>query len=375
MKILINYSNFLRQWLLRMSFTFGCLMVLHSLNAQSISVNCSSGVITVTSEPPITDNIIFSFGYKIDRNNPCRLFSIEARTEYAIARHFLEKKQSNGSWTIIEGPIFGYYPSFNTTGNGAYRIRFQKPRRTFRRGCPEDAIEVLNLYDPSFVGWRGEYAANPDIDASFSNEVIIGGTTQNDIAWSFIDPNNNNLFNPGDIIKMNTTGTKNYTDWWVAIFENGGQNRYWTNGWTNGQIPGNQINLSDYNAFPGGFQQIPVSYTVQFAISSSCNTQWINLDRNFSVCPPGFGCRVAKEEKIVVSPNPTGSSFQLVNLDLATLGRMRVVLSDISGRLVKDFAQINQPDFDVSDLSNGLYIVGVWKDGNRIQTTKLSIVK
>ena len=44
-------------------------------------------------------------------------------------------------------------------------------------------------------------------------------------------------------------------------------------------------------------------------------------------------------------------------------------------RLVKDFGQISQPDFDVSDLSNGLYIVGVWKDGNRIQTTKLSIVK
>ena len=215
---------------------------------------------------------------------------------------------------------------------------------------------------------------------TYSNSVVMGATVQSDIAWNFIDPNGNDLFSPGEQIKMNTANTTNCESWWVAIFENGGQNRYWSNGWTQGLIPGNLINLTSLTngALQSGinpFAQIPVSYTVQFAISSSCNTQWINLDKNFAICPAGLGCRIAENEDIRLYPNPANNSFQLYNFDTDPSKQQRIVLMDMNGRTVKSFEQITQSLFDISDLTNGLYVVSIWENGSRLLTTKLSVVK
>lgn len=52
--------------------------------------------------------------------------------------------------------------------------------------------------------------------------VIVGVIDQSDIVWSFIDVNGNDLFNFGELIRMNIIGIKNYDVWWIVIFENGG---------------------------------------------------------------------------------------------------------------------------------------------------------
>lgn len=123
------------------------------------------------------------------------------------------------------------------------------------------------------------------------------------------------------------------------------------------------------------FAQIPVSYTVQFAISAECNTSWTNLNRNFAVCPSGLGCRIAENEEIKVFPNPASHSFQLLNYEADLTKQQRIVLMDMNGRIVKSFEHIGSPGFDISDLANGLYLVSIWENGNRLLTTKLSIVK
>ncbi len=47
----------------------------------------------------------------------------------------------------------------------------------------------------------------------------------------------------------------------------------------------------------------------------------------------------------------------------------------MNGRIVKSFEYLGSPGFDISDLANGLYIVSIWENGNRLHTTKLSIVR
>ncbi|MFN3173420.1 MAG: T9SS type A sorting domain-containing protein [Phaeodactylibacter xiamenensis] len=47
----------------------------------------------------------------------------------------------------------------------------------------------------------------------------------------------------------------------------------------------------------------------------------------------------------------------------------------MNGRIVKSFEHLGSSGFDVSDLTNGLYIVSIWEDGKRLLTTKLSVVK
>jgi hypothetical protein len=99
------------------------------------------------------------------------------------------------------------------------------------------------------------------------------------------------------------------------------------------------------------------------------------LDKNFAVCPAGLGCRIAEDEDIRLYPNPANNSFQLHNFDIDPSKQQLIVLMDMNGRTVKSFEQITQSVFDVSDLTNGLYIVSIWENGSRLLTTKLSVVK
>ena len=287
----------------------------------------------------------------------------------------------------LAGPQF--QPIFSNLTHGTYRVKCQAPtiatnicQELGSPNLPGARICLFNL-SGQFIGYWGTWDNSPFITnpPTYTNTVVVGATLPSDIDWSFIDANGNDLFSPEEPIRMNTTNTINYENWWVAIFENGGQNRYWSNGWTQGLIPGNQINLTSLTvgAFQvpgvGPFAQIPVSYTVQFAISSSCNTQWINLDKNFAICPARLGCRIAENEDIRLYPNPANNSFQLYNFDTDPSKQQRIVLMDMNGRTVKSFEQITQSLFDISDLTNGLYVVSIWENGSRLLTTKLSVVK
>lgn len=184
--------------------------------AQTAVGGCSS--VTVTSEPTYETNLIIEGGWKIIPRENCQIFNTYSPISYATPRHWLEMKQANGTWSIVQGGTNGVFTNtFNVTTHGTYRVRFQTPRRLFANDCPQNSVEVLNFYGPGSLGWRGRFSTTPLQDVSWSNEVVVGATVQSDIAWNFIDANGNNLFNPGEPIRMNTTGTKNYDAWWVAI--------------------------------------------------------------------------------------------------------------------------------------------------------------
>lgn len=273
------------------------------------------------------------------------------------------------SWVTVAG--WQLSPQFNDLPHGWYRIAVRAPRYIVAPNCTTGWIKIYNTFN-QHVGFEGEWA--PTI---YSNMVTVGETVQSDVKWTFIDPNSNGLFDSGDEVKMNTLGTINYDHWWVAIFENGGQNRYASNGWTSGLIPGNQFDLRQFWVDKTGtmFSEIPVSYTVQFAISSRCDTEWTNLDRWFAVCPTGTGCRIGETGALTIAPNPASTYFSLNGFHPSEASSYRLTLTDLNGRILKTFSQDIQRQFDVSDLSNGLYIVQIWENDARVFTTRLSVMR
>jgi hypothetical protein len=272
------------------------------------------------------------------------------------------------SWVTVAG--WQLSPQFNNLPHGWYRIAVRAPRYIAAPNCTTGWIKIYNTFN-QHVGFEGEWA--PTI---YSNMVTVGETVQSDVSWTFIDPTPNHHFNYLEEVKINTVGTKNYDHWWVAIFEYGGQNRYWSNGWTSGLIPGNVINLTEFSlgTFNGVFEPIPnYYYMVQFAISSKCDTEWTNQDDHFYVCPSGMPCRIAGQDEVVVSPNPASTSFSISNLGISE--NSRVTLTDLTGKTVKSFARSDQSLFDISDLPDGLYILNIWNGNTHIHTAKLSVLK
>jgi len=379
-----------------------CHFVVQNSFAQTATGNCNTNSITVSNIPPYPTVYFANAGFKncsdgggfyegCDEGGQkacCRVITKGPTGIFPspVTPRFWLEQLVNGSWTTVAGPQS--QTIFSNLVHGTYRVKCQVPNIAtnicMEQGNPNLPGTRICLFNESlqFIGYWGTWDNFPfrSTPPTYSNLVVVGATVQSDIAWNFIDANGNDLFSPEEPIRMNTTNTKNYESWWVAIFENGGQNRYWSNGWTQGLIPGNLINLTLLTgaAFQSGinpFAQIPVSYTVQFAISSSCNTQWINLDKNFAVCPAGLGCRIAENEDIRLYPNPANNSFQLYNFDTDPSKQQRIVLMDMNGRTVKSFEQITQSLFDISDLTNGLYVVSIWENGSRLLTTKLSVVK
>jgi hypothetical protein len=292
--------------------------------------------------------------------------------QYPQTAQFSLQKNNGESWTTVSNwqtsSVFN-----NITEHGWYRVAVRVPEYLVVSYCSSGWI---NIYSTTFqwVGFEGVWAST-----LYSNQVVVGATVPGDINWVFVDTNSNNFFYVDEEIIMNTAGTKNYDRYWVAIMEKGGQSRYWTDGWKHGLIPNNMINLTEKSddVFGGVFDFIPVRYQVQFAIMSSCDTEWTNLDEEFLVCEEwSTGCRIAgKQEKIGIAPNPAASSFSITNLDEATRNSSRLTLTDMTGKIVKNFPPGASRELDISDLPNGLYILRVMDRNFLIHTAKLSVVK
>jgi Secretion system C-terminal sorting domain len=346
---------------------FMSLIMVHFMNAQTAAGGCNS--VTVTDGGGGYDADLFFSSCFTSVVTPCEEVTTGVCT--AVVRQYQLERLNGSAWVVVRP--FQISDNFqNVTTHGTYRVAVRTPVKKFFPGCDIDGFRRLTNISGQLLGFKGEWSVT-----SYSSQVVVGATIQSDMSWTFIDANNNSLFNTGEQVRMNTANSKNYENWWLAIFENGGQNRYWTNGWTEGQAP-SEINLNETvdGAFAdagNAFAQIPVSYTVQFAISSNCNTSWVNLDRNFSVCPANLGCRIADQEHIALSPNPANSTFLLSNMD--TQQPHRVVITDMSGKTIKSFGDVTQQEYDIADINSGLYIVTVWDKDEKVYTNKLSILK
>ncbi len=298
-------------------------------------------------------------------------------------RNWLEKKQSNGSWVVVQGGTGGIHGDnvvFTVSDPGVYRIRNQKPRKKTTSSCPNgfeiflDNGQQTDFYQGIFT----EFIPG-NSDFSWSNEVFVGPVQPNQIAYEFVDGGGGNLSQTGfdfnELVRINTTGSQNFTQWWVAIFENDGPMRWNSIGWQSGPLP-TLVNLTNVWGTGNGntwkFETFR-SYTVQFALSNPCNQQWTNLDKTFFICPSGTGCReIESSDPISISPNPTYGQFELKNLSDTPA---TITVMDMSGRELKRFNNSQNSNYDISDLNNGIYIVSVIQDNKRVLNSKISVLK
>ena len=213
----------------------------------------------------------------------------------------------------------------------------------------------------------------------------MGQTQQSDVNWSFIQNgfstgNSSGVaFDYGEEVTMSPIKTVNYTAYWIAIFESGSSNRNRGTGWVQGQRIFD-ISLSEiWRGFDNWEFEVGNTYTVQYAISNeNCPAPWTNLDKSFYVCPAGSNCRLNTEKiqkAVTISPNPAQNTFQLNNFDKEMYKNKEysLTINDISGKQIKSYENFDNPNFDIADLPNGLYIVNLSESNKKLMSRKLVV--
>ncbi len=118
------------------------------------------------------------------------------------------------------------------------------------------------------------------------------------------------------------------------------------------------------------------TYTVQFVVENQqClnGSGWNVNNRDFFICPAGTGCRAGEDGgEITISPNPASTSIRLQNFE-PDLGRdYRMLVADLSGRVVKSVELIDG-EVDISGLPSGMFVVSVLREGKRVHQSKLVV--
>lgn len=247
--------------------------------------------------------------------------------------------------------------------------------------CPE-GIDIFNNKQQ----YLGQYGTYTNGIFAISNTVVVGATTPSDISYTFVDIPETGAeaaYDFGEVARMNTSASKNYNLWWLAIFEDGPTyQRYRSNGWTNGTVPNNLFDLSLFWGQAGWQFETFHSYTVQFVIENAqCRNgieqnppaTWNVLERTFFICPAGTGCRIGEDaQKIVLSPNPASSVVRLLHFEMDAGREYRLTIADLAGRTTRS-TSLTSNEVDISGLSKGMYAVTIERDGKRIFTDKLVI--
>jgi hypothetical protein len=297
------------------------------------------------------------------------------------------EKWISGAWGAVQGPVEGGVGfTFTNVAPGKYRVKILTPYYNENK-CHVDKlgnitrsrISIINSLG-QFIGYSGTYDNTPfgGNQTYYTNEVFVGAAQTSDIQWSYIDGDGldlgTNLFDFNEVVRINTAGTQNYTHWWLAIFELNGAMRYKSTGWNFGAMP-SVINLSAFWGQNNWKFENLTSYRVQLAISNQCNAQWTEMSPqppDFFICPQGSGCRPGDEiVPITLAPNPASQQFSLQNLPTSDV---QVHLYDMSGRLVKNYQNNHDGNFDISDINSGIYIVRALQSGTTLYNGKLSVV-
>lgn len=300
------------------------------------------------------------------------------------ARMFLQRLNSSGQFVNVSS--FPQYPPNNTwpsLSHGTYRVRVSIPKAVVALNCISGWVNCYSL-NGQYVGRKGYY---PDIEEGelktvfYSNIVPVGNTVPSDNSYMFVDEpetGGESTYDYGEVVKINTAASKNYNHWWVAIIENGGANRYNSWGWSSGTIPNNEVNLTDVwqTNHPDWNFEVNRSYTVQFVVENQqClnGSGWNVNNRDFFICQPGWGCRTGEDgREISISPNPASSYIRLQHFE-PDLGReYRMLVSDLSGRVVKS-VELTDSEVDISSLPSGMFVVSLLRDGQRVYQSKLVV--
>lgn len=363
------------------------LMSTNWATAQTARGGCSS--VTITSTPSYPTVYFAYVGYKncqdgggfyqgCDQNGSlacCRVITYGSPT---TPRYWLEKLQNNGSWSQIGGSQFT--TTFSNLNKGTYRVRVQIPAIN-EFACNSNVRARMCLFNTSghYLGLWGRWGST-----SYSNNIVVGATNENDISYTFIDSPETgaeSTYDYGETVKIDVSECEDYDQWWVAIFEDGPTySRYRSNGWSFGTIPNSEFNLSN---LWGNWNFEPFhTYTVQFVTENRrCRNGienpnpggWNNVDRSFFICPANSGCRLGIEEmEIVISPNPAKGIIQLTNFEPDIDYNYLMTVTDMSGRQVKNvFLTSNR--VDISDLKSGIFIVTIMREDEIVFNSKLLV--
>lgn len=302
-------------------------------------------------------------------------------------KYYLEKKNGNGSFSIVQGPKTDGTPFKNLT-KGTYRVRYSFPsKKPCNRYCPNNPgfIKVYN-YNGQYYGYWGEYAGGTW--DRYSNEVLVGPTTDSDIAFEFIDFNSDLspiAYDYNDQVAINTSGCKNYDMWWLGISEQGPTyNRsYIPSDWHFGTV--SDVDLDFLWAQAGGavpwkFEPFH-TYSVTMAIENyNCRngieypgTEWTYMTKLFIVCPEGTGCRFGIEDRqVFIAPNPANSYIELINFKPEYDHGYTLNIIDMVGRYIRS-EKLFSSRIDISGIESGIYIVNVSKDNKTLTNTKLVV--
>ena len=289
----------------------------------------------------------------------------------------LERRNEDGTFTTeAQSDI----PEFTALESGAYRIRAHHPVVKASNAClyPYPIVYVLekgnfDVNDPLGVG--GQY----DGYSKVSNLVWVDPATQEDIQGVLTSPNGNNVFSPTDDIRLFTAGTQNYKHNWLAIFENGGQNRYISRGWVE-DIVEPSLNVKamweyHYGSFVTTNVNPDISYTVQYAISNPCNTVWANQNFTFVVCQ-GNNCKEAHKEFVFsVWPNPADQ--QLTIGGNTFYQGDQIILHNMLGQevLLQKVTEVNnKQSLSITHLQPGVYTLWI-KRGTATLSNKKVFIK
>ncbi len=354
-------------------FTFKVKLI-----AQTAEGGCTTVTVTQTPFYPIVYGSPSTKGTK----HPCQIILLQPYV--AKAAYQLQRKNSDGSYSDASDWQYesqGQYV-FSNVETGTYRVRFILPGpipcNIYTPGQPGN-VDAYTL-SGQYLGDWGALTYSPD---QFSNDVLVGASYEiNDYTFVDNEPDFNPLaYDEKEEVIMDATNSEFYDLWWLAIFEHGPQyNRYKSWGWHSGKF-----GVRSLTGFWKGFDFEPLhSYTVQFVIENSkCrhgiedNTENIAWTQNktFFICPEGTGCKFGIDDKdVILSPNPAGSYIQLQNFDYTVDVGYTLSILDLTGKMIKSI-ELKSNEVNISDLSNGLYIVNVSKKGKQLIKTKLAVMK
>jgi len=377
------------------------------LIAQTAEGGCTD--ITITDIPPYPTVYFTYVGYKNckDGGSPyyegcdeggeiacCRVIVSGGPT---TPRFWLEQLQPDGSWLEVAGPQFS--TTFSDVDKGVYRVKCQRPNiaenvcAKDEFGNPTQPVRIC-LFNTlgQFIGYWGTWNNAPfgnQYPITYSNTVVVGATTAEDISYTFVDvpeTGSEQTYDFGEIAIMDVSECKNYDLWWLSIGEDGPDyQRYKSNGWTNGTVPNDAFNLTGFWSQGDGWElEAFHSYKVQFVIENSkCRNgieqnpppTWNNLARTFFICPAGSGCRFdvgEKEIAIVINPNPANGTIWLQNFEPDLDRDYVLTIIDITGKVFKN-VPLTANTVDISDLQSGMFIVNIWREGELLFSSKLVV--
>jgi Secretion system C-terminal sorting domain len=341
--------------------------------------NCSSGNSNVITPGPGSTGAY----YPVGTGGSCSVTNLTG----PLPNLYTLYKLVSGSWVAQTGT--GSVVAFTGLAPGTYQVTGQFSQ-IVSSACPDGYIKIYD-YSGRLIGYGGNYGA-----LQTSNILTIGPPSSADVTFSFIHdaewgaPNYPALgyYDPSGIVKISTTGTRysSVISYKYAVTETDGSGNvvnYWLRDWISGQMPTTPIDLSNLcsrgQGYPANWTPYH-GYSVLLAIDDDpCGTgTYEQYSQSFTVCTSGAGCELTElSNPISIAPNPATGSFRLTNVLFNPGAEYRLTLMDLSGRLVKEYANVSQQgqDYDISELSTGLFVANLWNGSERIFSSKLSVSK